>query len=414
MRRLLFVLSCAAMTTAAPAGAQERTKLDDLVAEALASHPSIAAARSGHDAALQRIPQEKSLPDPMVSAGWNASGAPWPGAGLGTEPTANIGAMVSQEFPYPGKRGLRVQVAAKEADAAAEDVDAARLAITSRVKQAYYRLAYTYAADEILARNRDLLDTLLKGTEQRYATGSAAQSDVIRSQSELTSLELQRERLLQDRRGVEIELNALRGKPSDTPIAPPEPLTLPDLPVGSNALPTGEQSPRLRRDALMVQRADAAIASAKSEFKPDFGVSGGYYTMGSMPAMWEFRFDVNLPSRKAKRNAAVAEQTLLRVQASQMLDADRLELTSQIAQERQVADTAARLARLYRDTALPQAHAAWESSLATYQTGRLDFSALLMSFQSVLEDELAYDEQVAALHASLARIEELTGTPFVH
>lgn len=40
----------------------------------------------------------------MVSAGYNASGNPLPGAGLGNEPTANIGVMVSQELPYPGKR----------------------------------------------------------------------------------------------------------------------------------------------------------------------------------------------------------------------------------------------------------------------------------------------------------------------
>src|SRR5512140_1093101 len=161
MRRLFLYVLCAAIVPI-PAGAQERSRLDDLVAEALASHPSIAAARSGHEAALQRIPQERSLPDPMVSAGWNSSGWPWPGAGLGSEPTANIGAMVSQQLPYPGKRDLRAQVAAKEADAAAQDVDAARLAIAARVKQAYYRLAFTYAADELLARNRQLLDTLLK------------------------------------------------------------------------------------------------------------------------------------------------------------------------------------------------------------------------------------------------------------
>ena len=416
MHRLYGFVVLGVALTAAPAGAQERSRLDDLIAEAVASHPSIAAARSGHEAALQRIPQERSLPDPMVSVGWNSSGKPWPGAGLGTEPTANIGGMVSQELPYPGKRDLRAQVAAREADASAQDIDAARLAITSRVKQAYYRLAYTYAADDVLARNRQLLETLLKGTEERYATGGAAQPDVIRSQTALTALELQRERLLQDRRGSEIELNALRGRPAGTPIAPPEPLALPDVPASAEAMVTAatQQSPKLRRDGVMLQRADAAIASAKSEFKPDFGISGGYYEMGSMPSMWEFRFDVNLPLRKARRSAAVAEQTLLQKQAAQMLDADRLEVTTQIAQERQTAETAGRLARLYRDTALPQARAAWESSLATYQAGRLEFTALLMSFQSVLENELAYDEQVVALHASLARIEELTGAPAVH
>ena len=80
---------------AASANAQEpaRLRLADVVAEALARNPEIAAAQKRHDAARQRPVQEHSLPDPMVSAGYNASGNPLPGAGLGTEPTANIGVM---------------------------------------------------------------------------------------------------------------------------------------------------------------------------------------------------------------------------------------------------------------------------------------------------------------------------------
>jgi TonB family protein len=73
-----------------------------------------------------------------VSAGYNASGNPLPGAGLGKEPTANIGAMVSQELPYPGKRDLRASIASREADAAFQDIDAARLSIVARVKPNIY------------------------------------------------------------------------------------------------------------------------------------------------------------------------------------------------------------------------------------------------------------------------------------
>ena len=99
------------------AQAPARMPLADVVAEAVAKNPEIAAAQRRYDAAQQRPAQERSLPDPMISAGYSASGAPWPGAGLGTEPTSNIGFMVSQELPYPGKLDLKASIATREADA---------------------------------------------------------------------------------------------------------------------------------------------------------------------------------------------------------------------------------------------------------------------------------------------------------
>src|SRR6185503_4051463 len=89
--------------SAAHAQTAPRVALPDLVAEALAKNPEIVTAQKRYDAARQRPVQERSLPDPMVSMGYNASGNPLPGAGLGAEPTANLGFMVSQELPYPGK-----------------------------------------------------------------------------------------------------------------------------------------------------------------------------------------------------------------------------------------------------------------------------------------------------------------------
>lgn len=64
----------------------------------------------------------------------------------------------------------------------------------------------------------------------------------------------------------------------------------------------------VKRDQIMIARSQLAIAAARKEYKPDFGVSGGYYYMGSMPAMYEFRFNVTIPLQRARRAAAVAEQ----------------------------------------------------------------------------------------------------------
>ena len=91
--------------------------LRELIAEALRNSPEILATQKGYEASRQRPSQVSSLPDPMFSPGYSSNGRPWPGAGLGKEPTSQIGFMVSQEVPFPGKRKLAGEMAAKESEA---------------------------------------------------------------------------------------------------------------------------------------------------------------------------------------------------------------------------------------------------------------------------------------------------------
>ena len=84
MRVLWGVFTTILLAASANAQQAGRVRLADVIAEAVANHPEIAAAHRRHDAARQRPVQEHSLPDPMISAGYSANGAPWPGAGLGT------------------------------------------------------------------------------------------------------------------------------------------------------------------------------------------------------------------------------------------------------------------------------------------------------------------------------------------
>ncbi len=406
----LFVTSSAAGQTAA------RTALADVVAEALAKNPEIAAVQHRYDAARQRPVQARSLPDPMVSAGYRASGRPWPGAGLGSEPTSNIGFMVSQEIPYPGKLDLRASIASREAAADLQQVEAVRLSVTSRVKQAYYRLSYAYAVGEVLSRNRDLLDTLLKVSENRYAVGQAAQQDVIKAQTQLSILEIQLERVRQQRATREGELNALLARPIDAPVDQPEDLQLTpfDQSLDTLAAAAADHAPVLRRDQIMIGRSELAVDAARREYKPDFGVSGGYYYMGAMPPMYEFRFDVTIPLQRARRAAAVAEQLSSVQEARSTYDDTRLGLQGRLQEEYQMASTSVRLARLYRDTVLPQARLALESSMASYQTGAVDFLSVLTNFGTVLEYEMTYFDELTSYHTAVSRLEEMTGTALVH
>jgi len=409
----LIVLLAPATLHAQP---RARMALAEIVAEALAKSPEIAAAERRLDAARQRPAQERSLPDPVLSAGYDAAGRPWPGAGLGSEPTANIGVMVSQELPYPGKRDLRGAIASREADAEGQQVDAVRLSVTARVKQAYYRLAYTYAAGEALARNRDLLETLVKVSETRYGVGQAAQQDVIKAQTQLTILQLQLERLGRERLVREAELNALLARRPATPVGQPDDLQLTDFEPSIDDLvgAANAHAPLLRRDAVLIDRAQLGLDAARKDYKPDFAVSGGYYYMGEMPPMYAFRFDVRIPLQRSRRNAAVAEQVNNVEAAQRSLESARLDVQARLQEDLAIASASARLARLYRESVLPQARLALESSMASYQTGRVDFLSVLTSFGTVLEYEISYYDELASFHAAVSRLEELTGAPLVH
>lgn len=401
-----------------PVAAQSpgRIALNDLVAEALEKNPEIAAAQGRYEAARQRPAQERSLRDPMISAGYNSSGRPWPGAGLGTEPTANIGFMVSQEVPYPGKLGLRASMAARDADAELQQTEVVKRSVAARVRQAYYRLAYTYAMGDVLDRDHDLLETLLKVSENRYSVGHAAQQDVIKAQTQLSIHDLLFARVEQERATREGELNALLARPVSAPVGRPADLQLTpfDLTLDSLVTAANAHAPMLRREQILIDRSQLAVDAARKDYKPDFTVSGGYYNMGSMPPMYEFRFDVQIPLQRARRAAAVAEQLSGAQQARSTYDSARLDLQNRIQNDYQMARTSVRLARLYHDTVLPQARLALESSMTSYQTGAVDFLSVVTNFSAVLEYEMRYVDELAAYHTALSRLEELTGTPIVH
>src|SRR5262245_64635964 len=99
---LAATVSAATPTPAAGAGDADET-LAALVEETLASNPDLAAATEVARAARQAPAQAGSLPDPRLglrytNEGWSPS--------LGEMPDSNLALMVSQDLPFPGKRGL--------------------------------------------------------------------------------------------------------------------------------------------------------------------------------------------------------------------------------------------------------------------------------------------------------------------
>jgi len=96
--------------SARPLALQQRaTPLAQLVAEALQNNPEIQAARKEREAASQRVAPAGSLDDPMLEAG--VINLPTDSLRFDREDMTMKMIGLSQRFPYPGKRGLRQDVA---------------------------------------------------------------------------------------------------------------------------------------------------------------------------------------------------------------------------------------------------------------------------------------------------------------
>ena len=409
---VLFALCRAIPVSAQPAGS--RLVLADLVSDALLRNPEVLAAQRRYEATRQKPAQERTLPDPTLSFGWNSVKYPFPGAGLGKEVMSNIGVSASQEFPFPGKLRLRALIAAKEADAEAQQYRATALSTVARLKIAYYSLGHSYEIAEVLNRNQVALRQLLRVTEDRYAAGRAAQPDVFRAQTQLTLIEARLTQTSLESRKKRAEINSLLGRPLDSTLAQPE------LPHGAELELTREElmakardaAPSLSRQQKMIERGDSAVLLARKGFQPDFTLNGGFYTMGSMGELYEIRADVRLP-RRSRVYAEIAQRSEELHAAQHSYEAAARSLEYQIEEGYASAQTAQHLAELYEKTALPQARLTSESSLLAYQSGTLDFLSVLSNTIAAFEYELDYHDQLHEFHMALVRLEEVTGVELI-
>lgn len=385
---------------------QERLRLDKLIQEALQNNPEILAAQKRYEAAQSRPAQQSSLPDPLFSPGYASNGNPWPFVGVGTWQTSHVGAMISQEFPFPGKRRLRGEIASKEAEADLQEYQLAKLAVIARLKRAYFQLNFAYAALEVFTRNRDLLRKLRARIGAAYFTGQAAQ------EAQVSLLETRILRMEQEKRSREAEINSLLNRPADSPLARPVSLEPPKLTQTLDEIfAYGRQNaPPLRRDQTRIERAELNVSLARREYYPDYTISAGYFNMGRMPDIYQLRIDFKLPVFFwRKQRPGVAEQVSSLNEARHNREAAGLELRYRLRDEYLKAETSSRLAKIYADTVIPQAGQALESYLAAYDAGAVDFVAVQMILMALVESELSYHEERLNFYLGLIGLEELTG-----
>ena len=116
----------------------QELKLNYLIDEALKNSPEILVAQARAEAAKYKVPQAKSLPDPMVMFGYQNEG--WDRYTYGEMSDAQWMFSASQMFPFPGKRSLKEKMAEKDAESIEASYEATKLKTIAKVKELYFDL----------------------------------------------------------------------------------------------------------------------------------------------------------------------------------------------------------------------------------------------------------------------------------
>jgi len=384
--------------------------LTDLLQEATQKNPDLVALRRQIEVMRHRPAQERALNPPMAEGQiWQ-----WPINSINPANTNMYMFMVSQEFPGRGKRDLRAAVAEKDIALAENDVTVRARQIVNEIKQAYATLFIARKAIDVHLESVDLLRQIADVSQTKYTTGRISQQDVLKPVAELSKLHDDIIMFDEQANIATARLNVLLDRAPETAIGPlvdPREQTL--LPVTADLQRIAiERQPELQRARLETERAEAELAVARRDYKPDFSVQGGYMLTPRMTDAWLGSIAITWPKApwsRGKIDARVAEQTAAVEAAKARARAmeNRVRLAVQEAYVR--AKAAQERAALLRTTILPQVHQTLEVSRVAYQTDRVDFQALIDTERMLLDARLDYFRALSDFNQSLADLERAVG-----
>ncbi|MFP2963063.1 TolC family protein, partial [Myxococcus sp. 1LA] len=183
----------------------------ELVRQVLLRNPSLEAAREAWRATLERYPRETALEDPMLSYGV---------APLSITDSARFGQSVelSQQLPFPGKRGLRGEMALAEAEALREDREALRLRLALMASTLFDDLFVVERSLAVTEEHLRLLGQLKKSAEAQYVTGRASQQDPLQAEVELSEVLREQVMFEAERERLRAQLNGLLHRAPQAPL----------------------------------------------------------------------------------------------------------------------------------------------------------------------------------------------------
>jgi len=388
--------------------------LSESVAQALEKNPEIQLLRQRLEVVSARAKQAPYLEDPQIA--FQLGGVPLSNpTSFNQADTNSIG--IRQMLPFFGKLTLKEKIAQQEAKVVEQELRAKEREIISMVKMAYADLFMAQRAIEILREQLEIMRTIIRATEARYAVGRVTQQDVFKAQLEQS--ELMNQLIVAERESgvAEVKLNTAMYRPPRMPIRLPADLTL----LGGAVTPAGIEDlalatrPELKGAEEEIQRSERMYELADKNRKfPDFMLGWDYMRMPMEMKKDRYAAMVNItipfsPWTIGRRNYEV-EESLAEIRAAKAnRDALRNMTLREVGESQAKVQAARRSVQLYSEGLLTQAELSFRAAMAAYQTGRVEFVTLLEAERALREARMGNFKAQANVLQSLADLERAVG-----
>lgn len=408
----LLVLS-GVQIAAAQTNAKDEVKLSTLVTEAAENNPRIAAARDKWQSAAHIIDARKAFPDPQLSYTYFIESIE-----TRVGPQKNVVGL-KQTFPFYGKRGLRGEIAGKEAEALEQEYKAVEREIVSVVKKQFYEYFYLSKAIQIAEDEKALLKHFEQIAITKYETGAGLQQNILKVQVEISKLNDRLLELRKQKQTAEALINTLLNRPAHSPLGKPvqpefRKFFFDEWDLINLAT---ENRQELKAAQYLIEKSQKAYDLAKKDYFPDITLGATYFQIDKGPLnvsdngqdALSVTLSINLPIWFNKYSSQ-AESALEMVKAQEkshesILNQTLFEVKDYLFKLKTARDTV----DLYKNALLPQAEQSMKSAEAGYVTGIVSFLDLLDAERILLMSYFGYWRGYADYLKYIADLERTVG-----
>lgn len=386
--------------------------INDYYTIAAENNPELKAKYKEFEAAMQKIPQVSSLPDPNLSMGYFISPVE---TRLGPQ---NMRFSLTQMFPWFGTLKAQKNAATLMAESKYQAFLNAKNQLYSQVATAYYPLYELLKLKDIEQENIKILESYKNIANAKFENGKGSLVDVLRVDIMIKDAQTNLEILNKKEPALTSWFNSILNRKYDEKIVVSKKIETIELPIEyrKDSIAT---NPILQELELKKQASEATIEVARKQGLPKLGVGLDYVFVGNgmnnfpdsgkdviMPMV-----TVSLPIFRKKYNAATKEAKLMQESYAfqkeayeNKLNGTYYKLVFELEKERD-------LLKLYEGQVITLSKSL-NLLFAYYSNANKDFEEVLRMQQELLKYQKMQLSSISTFYIKLAELDYLTAKQF--
>lgn len=414
-KNLTVLLIILGFSLAAFAQESSTLRLEDLKKEAVKNNPQLKAAQNQFLSKQTKVKQVTSWEAPQV--GIEFFQLPVQSFPNPIKNNMEMDYSIQQMIPFPGKLNSMGLAAANDAKMYEEQFNAMKNKIIRDLKNSYFELYLVQRKVEINKENQELLKQFIEIASKQYQVGMGKQQDIIRAQTELSSLRNEEVNFQKEKTDVETMLNTILNRPPYQPFDKVGEISE-EIPVLTyqQLLPLAvSDRPELKGMNFNIDMYKSELKASELEFYPDIMARLMYKNMiGTKNDFWSAMIGVNIPFAfwsKDKYSGKVEENELNIKTAEEQFNSMKNMISYEVQNAVVKLETNRNLYNLNKSTIIPQAEQTLQSTLAAYRTGKTEFLMLIDAYRMLFMAKLNFYMSEMNVMQAKAQLEQAVGLP---